>query len=552
MREFCAALASSGIVPALLRPSTLKALPWLYRYGLGYHALYALYAAASPSRIALCCHRGRLTYGLLWSRIRRVADALCASGLAPGGGVALFCRNRAEFIEVQAASSLAGLRLILASTRSSAEELAYLLQDSRSQVLIFESALKEVAQAAGAGLKRAVAVGAKLPGVESYEDLVARGSPHCPHLAPRAGRSRLVQYTAGTTGKPKGAVREEGPRSLAALLGFLSRVPLGHEDIHLVTCPLYHSHGLGLATVHIALGATVCLLEKFTPAAFMEAVSGWKITSTAVVPTMIVDLLGACDKKALRGALRSLRCVVASGAPLSPALRRSFAEALGRDIVYDAYGATELGWVTVAGPKDARERPATIGKAVPGIEIALLDERGERCGPGRVGEIFARSALLFAGYDGLPRRSPAAGWEGYFSAGDMGWMDEQGYYYLSGRKRELIISGGVNVYPAEVEAVLLSHPDVREAAVCGIPDARWGEMVCAAVVVKGRSTTAETIRGFCRARMGTPKVPKKIVILDALPRTETGKVTKAKLKEIFLPDAKAEFALDRELLRHAR
>jgi fatty-acyl-CoA synthase len=342
-------------------------------------------------------------------------------------------------------------------------------------------------------------------------------------------------YTSGTTGKPKGAVRRFPRAALYTTLRFLAETPVRVDDVHLVACPLYHATALGFLAMSGLLGNTAVLLGEFTPLAFVEHVERFRVTTTAVVPTMLHRVLSLGDDELRRRDLRSLRVVFSGGAPLSGALAAQAMDRFG-DVLFNFYGATETGIVTLAKPADLRAAPGTIGRAVPGNEVRLLGDDGAEVAPGEVGELYARSGMLVAGYHTDADSTRASMRDGFFSVGDLARRDRDGRYFLEGRRRDMIISGGVNVYPAEVEGALEAHPEVAEAAVVGVEDAEWGERVRAFVVRRatGEGGSPEldeaAVKAWCRTRLSGAKVPREVVFLDALPRNPTGKVLKRELR----------------------
>ncbi len=363
------------------------------------------------------------------------------------------------------------------------------------------------------------------------EDFLARAD-----AAPRVERgaaagAAVVVYTSGTTGKPKGAVRKFPKDALFGALSFIAETPMRTDDVHLVACPLYHSTAFAFVGLTGILGATSVLMDEFKPEAFLEYVERFGVTTTAVVPTMLHRVLSLGPDKLGAHDTRTLRVIFSGGAPLSASLALDVMDRFG-DIVFNFYGATETGLVTLAKPSDLRAAPGTIGRVVPGNEVRLLDDRGGDVPEGEVGELFARSKLLAAGYHDDPESTRACMRDGFLSVGDLARRDREGRYFLEGRKRDMIISGGVNVYPAEVEAVLDAHPGIAEAAVVGIEDAEWGERVRAFVVLApGAALDEQGVKAWCRERLAGPKLPRDVVFVDALPRNPTGKVIKRELRQ---------------------
>jgi fatty-acyl-CoA synthase len=278
------------------------------------------------------------------------------------------------------------------------------------------------------------------------------------------------------------------------------------------------------------LGCTIVLMDEFKPEHFLDLVERHKVTTTALVPTMLHRLLQLGPKKLAQHDTRTLRIIFSGGAPLPGPLAIEAMDQFG-DILFNFYGATETGLVTLARPDDLRAAPGTIGRALPGNEIRLLREDGTEAGVGEVGELYAKNALLVAGYHKDEAATKESMKEGFFSVGDLARRDRDGRYFIEGRKRDMVISGGVNVYPAEVEGVLETHPEVAEVAVVGVEDAEWGERVRAFVVKRAGSGLDEgTLKGWARERLAGPKVPRDVVFIEHLPRNPTGKVLKRELR----------------------
>lgn len=463
-------------------------------------------------------------------RIDRLGYALHRRGVGPGTAVILAVKNRPEFLICQTAIGRIGAAVVTASWRSTAAELTYLAGHSGARLILFDADIAGVIREAAPGLtgiarEDLIAVGGRVPEFSSFDELMAeRGA------APdRSERASVVMYTSGTTGKPKGAVRGFGGGVIASAFGAIGQIPLRVGDVHLAVCPLYHLTAFGLINFSFLLGATVVVLPEFRPELFLDAIQRYRVTTTAVVPTMLHRVLELGEARIRAYDTSSLTAIVAGGAPLPPALAADVMRVFG-DRLYNIYGATETGIVTVAGPEDLRASPGTIGRPVPGTQIAIVGEDRRRCAEGEIGELYVKSPLLVSGYHNDPDATRESTLEGYFSVGDLARRDARGCYHIEGRKREMIISGGVNVYPAEVEAVLHDHPAIAEAAIVGVPDRAWGERVRACVVLRpGADLSEEDVRAHCRARLAGPKIPREVVFLDALPRNPTGKVMKREL-----------------------
>lgn len=510
--------------------------------------IFKFHAENSPHRIALITPhsltgRGDLgapaqdrafSFFELNARIEAIGAALTRLGIGPGTTVLFVLKNRPEFLMAQTAAGRVGAATVTASYRSTAPELEYLVKHSGTKVIFFDADIAATIRAFQGGpaalpASHVIAVGGHVEGFPTIEDICAGGSSA--GAEDRSEESSVVMYTSGTTGKPKGAVRKIQKNALATALAFIGETPLEVGGTHLVVCPLYHATAFGFTGFTFLLGHSVIIMNEFRPELFLQAVERYRVTSTAVVPTMLHRLLEVGPETIRRYDLSSLQAIFSGGAPLSASLAAEVLDVLG-DKLFNFYGATETGIVTVAGPDDLRASPGTIGRPIPGVEIRLLDETGREVAEGEVGELYVRSGMLISGYHADPDATSKSMREGFFSVGDLARRDRRGCYLIEGRKRDMIISGGVNVYPAEVEGALDAHPGVLEAAVVGVPDREWGERVRAYVVMRpGARVNEDELKAFCRGRLAGPKVPRDFVFMDALPKNPTGKVLKRELRD---------------------
>jgi fatty-acyl-CoA synthase len=537
------AFLQTGMLFELTLPGARVALASLALGARSQAQIYEIHAQNSPGKAAIVwappgdAGVRRLTYRDIAGRTNRAAAALQRRGFGRSTSVVLMMRNRPEFLEMQAGAGRIGAAAVSVSWRSTASELDYVSTHCGARALVFEADLwpvVEQARKSTGGVSRCdcVVVGGEAPGCDRYEEDFLAAAHARPTVGRRASQDgAVVIYTSGTTGKPKGAVRRFPVEALEAALAFVAETPMRVDDVHLVACPLYHSTAFGFVGMTGLLGGTSVLMSEFNPLSFLESVERFGVTTTAVVPTMLHRVLALGTGELHKHDTRSLRAIFCGGAPLSGPLAWEAMDHFG-DILFNFYGATETGLVTLAKPADLRAAPGTIGKALPRTEIRLLGDEGTEVPPGHVGELFVRNGMLVAGYHRDLESTRASMNDGFFSVGDLARRDRDGRYFLEGRKRDMIISGGVNVYPAEVEAVLEAHPEVSEAAIVGVADAEWGERVRAFVARRAASTIDEAaIKAWCRARLSGPKVPREVVFLDALPRNPTGKVLKRDLKE---------------------
>ena len=528
----------TGLLRNLHFSAVVKGVRLARAGNMGPSFIYRFHAANTPGKVALIHQDVRHTFSSLDARCDRLAAGLFRRGLA-GGSILVMMKNRPEHLMVATAASRIGSPMVAISWRSTPAELIYMAMHCGAKAIVFDESAAPSVEKARADLNSiptqnffmACDRDVSCEGVSSIDDL----SKSAAESAPAAPAGPLMFYTSGTTGKPKAAVRPFNKNLLPALLRLFRETPLRHDDVHLTVCPLYHSTAVGFIHMTYTLGATVVLLDEFDPRKFLQAIERYRVTTTVLVPTMLHRILNVGDEEIRRYDTSSLRALFCSGAPL-PAPDCEHAMRLFGDVLFNLYGATETGLVTLAHPDDLRRSPGTIGRPVPGNEIRLLDENGIEVRAGEVGELYTRSATLISCYHGDEQATRLAMKDGYFSVGDLARVDAYGCYHLEGRKCDMIIAGGVNVYPAEVEAAIESNRLVDEVAVVGESDPEWGERVKAVVALRPGLETVDAAAELllhCKALLSGPKVPREFMILprgEALPRTASGKVLKRALR----------------------
>ena len=512
-------------------------LPGDMREAAAQGMLHAWWAARIPDRLAVVTPYGDRTYADLNADINRLARALRARGLQPGDAVALMCANRPEFLEVLYASARIGLRLTPINWHLTGEEAAYIVENCEAKVFVTSADVGEKVTAAaaggGPGLTK-INVGGYIPGFEMYNEFVAEedGSDI---EDPVLGTQML--YTSGTTGRPKGVHREgQAPSALAAVnfCGYDESYQTS-VDAHLLTGPLYHAAPLAFSVaVPFLYGVPVVIMDHWDPVETLRLIEQHGITHTHMVPTMFHRLLALPDDVKERYDHSSLRFIIHGAAPCPVPVKQRLIEWLG-PVVVEYYAATE-GLGTIVDSETWLAHPGTVGRPmVPGL-VKVADDEGTELPPAEVGLVFlkALSATRFDYYGDADKTAGAFRGD-YFTLGDMGYMDEDGYLYLTDRTADLIISGGVNVYPAEVDAVLLEHPAVGDVATIGVPDEEWGEVVKSVVQpaegVNGTDELAVELMAFCREHLAHFKCPRSVDFVPELPREDTGKIFKRKLRE---------------------
>ena len=502
-----------------------KALPWIVGRGPSLGVVSQMNAIAVGDKVAIHDRNGSETWAQLDSRANRVANALQASGIRPGERIALLLRNGREMAELALGAQKIGVVCCPLNTWAKPKELKVTLEQADPKVLVYDSQHSEQVEkcdTSGIELHFVGATGDAVSG-GSYEDWIARQHDKAPPPFTRdRGTPKVVIHTSGTTGTPKGAQRDASAAGLGALANLVSVVPYRRDDVIFCPAPLFHSFGLATFTFAAGLGATMVMPQKFDPEDSLRQIEEFGATAASFVPVMIQRILRLEEDVRNRYDLSSLRIVMASGSAMSPGLRRA-AMGLFGDVLYDLYGSTEVGWVTIATPEDMKKREKTVGKPVPGIDVAVFSKDGRKLPTNETGELFIKSNILFEGYTSGESKDER---DGYMSIGDLGRIDHEGYLFVEGRSDDMVVVGGENVYPVEVEEIIESITGVDEAAVLGVTDEEYGEVLAAFVV---GSVTEDDVVSQCKEELASYKVPKRVEILDELPRTSTGKVLKREL-----------------------
>jgi len=488
------------------------------RWGPTLAALYGAAAVRHGGRAAIIDDRGPVTFRELDQASSRLAHGLRSLGLSGGDHVGVLCFNHREFVEVSIATAKAGLTCVYLNTGFASPQLGEVLRREGIRAVVCDDELLAI-----------------VDGAEFDGDVIAVGAGHTalgefPHRpiddVRNVGSSRPllpsrpispVLLTSGTTGTPKGARRSGRPAGLASVIGVLDRIPYQSGDITVIPTPLFHAWGLAQLTIAAATASTAVLVRRFDVDATLTAIETNRATVLAVVPVMIQRILaadGAEDHDT-----SSLRIVAASGSALPAAVATAWMDRFG-DNLYNLYGSTEVGQATLATPTDLRAAPGTAGRVIDGTVVEVVDENGEAVDTGVTGLIVVGNDAQFTEYTGGGTKDRI---RGLMSSGDVGYFDSEDRLFVTGRADDMIVSGGENVFPLEIEEVLLSHDGIVDAVVVGVPDDEFGQRL-AAFIVRSGDVDEAAIRSFVAARLARHKVPRDVTFVDELPRNTTGKL----------------------------
>jgi fatty-acyl-CoA synthase len=519
-----------AVTSGLARPSRpdrlVRALSAFVRLGSTPAAGYTTNSILRPDEIAIVDELGTLTFGEVHTRTNALANAWLDAGLGEGDGVAIMCRNHRGFIEATVAASKIGAHALYLNTAFAGPQLTEVVQREKPTAVVYDQEFTELLEDAGKRRKRFVAwVEDDSPPDPTLEDLIASGDTEAP--VPPAEPGRVVILTSGTTGTPKGAARKQ-PDGLSPAIALLSRIPLKAGERTMIAAPLFHSWGFAHFTLGLALHSTYVLQRKFDPEGTLAAIAQHECTSCPMVPVMLQRILDLPEDVRSKYDISSLRTVPTSGSALPGDLAIKFMDEFG-DVIYNLYGSTEVAWATIATPADLRAAPGTAGKPPLGTTLRIYDEDGRDLPTGETGRIFVGNEMLFEGYTGGGSKDMI---DGLMSTGDVGYLDDQNRLFVEGRDDDMIVSGGENVFPQEVEDLIARQDGVEEVAVIGVDDEKFGQRLKAYVVKKkGASVTEESIQKAVKSNLARYKVPREVEFIDELPRNATGKVLKRELKE---------------------
>jgi fatty-acyl-CoA synthase/long-chain acyl-CoA synthetase len=502
--------------------------------------LLTVWASTQPGKLAVVDDRPGAdlvswTYAQLEAEANRLANALASLGVGPGEKIIWCGPNSPRVVAAVAAARKLGAVAVPLNYRLTAEEARYIVRHSDACAAYVDAEYAHLIPAPGderpGSLRHVLVYGGPAPAGMLGEDLVAQASAE-PPATPAESTSATMIYTSGTTGKPKGAYRKIADLStVVALIGFIGYTS---DDVYLTSGPLYHSGPLAFMGAGLTLGQTIILQRKFEPEDWLRLVDTYKVTSTFSAPPLIRLVCALPAEVKARYDRSSMRIMLANAAPWSFALKQAYLADFPPESLWEIYGSTELGVNLLLEPKDQLRKPGSCGRPAPGVEIRLLDADGNEVtgtGPAHPGELYVSSTAVFHEYYKQADSYRAAMRGDFHTVGDIAYRDDEGYYYICDRKADMIISGGMNIYPAEIEAALEQHPGIFDVAIFGIPSEQWGEQVHAAVVLApGAALSEADVITYAREHLAAYKCPRSVSFAAELPRTGSGKLLKRELR----------------------
>ena len=496
-------------------------------------------AESNSGKLAVKFERDTFTFRELMERVYRLVNALADLGIQKGDRIAILSQNCHQYRELFWAVAVGGYMIVPVNYRLAPREIAYILNDSEARALLLSDEYSLLIDSMRADLKSVRHfIGIQTHGewLLDYERLLQKSSAEPPSSLPSAEDLLWLLYTSGTTGRPKGAVHTQ--RSVTALVdAAVNNFAIDEETQSLVVTPFYALSGGGWDSICSCMGSTTVILRNFNPVEMLEVIQNERITDVHLVPVMINFVVNSPDFDQYD--ISSLKRITYGASPMPPELMKKAMEKIGPIFIQD-FGCAEGGLMTllpeadhvVDGPPEKTRRLGSCGKGLPELDVRVLDEDGRDAKPGEIGELTVKGDTVMKGYWKMPEATAETLRDGRLHTGDLATVDEEGFIYIVDRKKDMIISGGLNIYPREIEDVLFAHPAILEAAVIGVPDDEWGESVKALVALKpGAECSESELIEHCKSNLGSYKKPKSVEFVDTLPRNPSGKVLKRVLRE---------------------
>jgi acyl-CoA synthetase (AMP-forming)/AMP-acid ligase II len=517
-------LREAGIVGPSRPDKTAKVVTTFLRWGASPATGVAAAAHKYPHETMLIDERGSLTFERVHRRTNALAHAFAEIGIGPGDGIGIMCRNHRGFIETTLAAAKLGASALYLNTMFAGPQLVEVMRREGPKALVYDEEFEGLLDGVDESVARIVGWTDGAPSRQTLDSLIAAGDDS--NLKPPPDKPRFVILTSGTTGAPKGAQRSS-PDGLLVMAALIDKIPYRARETMMIAAPLFHSWGFFHFVMSLPTASTMVLRRRFDEEETLRAVQDHRAQVLAVVPVMLQRILRLPEETLAAYDLSSLRITSASGSALPGELATEWMDRFGNNL-YNLYGSTEVAYATVATPKDLRAAPGTAGKAPRGTVVRLYDEEGGEVPTGQVGRIFVGNEMSFEGYTGGGGKESI---DGLLCSGDVGHLDPDGRLFIDGRDDEMIVSGGENVFPREVEDLLADHSAVVEVAVIGVEDEEFGQRLKAFVVVTEEAEVSEDeLKSHIKANLASYKAPREIEFLDELPRNATGKILKRELR----------------------
>jgi acyl-CoA synthetase (AMP-forming)/AMP-acid ligase II len=521
-------LTEVGLIRPLSPVKLARITKTLARWGASPAAAGLLTAIADPDVVGVRDELGELTYKELDERSNALTHSLADLGVGSGDGIGIMCRNHRGFIDSTAAAAKLGASILYLNTAFAGRQLIEVMEREGPEVLIYDEEFEGLLEGLPEGITRIVAWREEKSEFAEHalQELIDAGDTSEP--SPPKDDARFVILTSGTTGTPKGAQRSSS-NGIGTIAALFDRIPYRHNEKLMIAAPLFHSWGFMHMLVAIATGSSMVLRQRFDPEETLQTTAESGANVLAVVPVMMQRILELPEDTLRSYDLSSLRITAVSGSALPGEMALRWMDLFG-DNVYNLYGSTEVAFASIATPEDLRAAPGTAGRPPRNTIVKIFDQDENELPQGETGRIFVGSQTAFEGYTGGGSKDEI---DGLLSSGDLGYFDEDGRLFVAGRDDEMIVSGGENVFPREVEDLLAEHEGIAEAAVIGVDDEKFGQRLKAFVVLKDsrKDPSEEELKDYVKQNLARYKVPREVVFLEELPRNATGKVLKRELRE---------------------